>query len=97
MTLWNTPTESLLMGKDTPLTSVLNMTLNHLMVRFQTWGFGECGVPLQCPYSQVHSDPVRIPFMGQIEIFNHCVYLKTFNSAQKITTVELNNYYYIAI
>ncbi len=38
------------------LTSVLDMTLNNLMVRFQ-WclNFGECGVPLHCHRSQVHS------------------------------------------
>ena len=39
-----------------PLTSVLDMTLNNLMVRFQQcWSFGECGVPLHCHHSQVHS------------------------------------------
>ena len=32
------------------------MTLNNLMVRFQQcWSFGECGVPLYCHCSQVHS------------------------------------------
>ena len=41
-----------------PLTSVLVMTLNNLMVRFQQcWSFGECGVPLHCHRSQVHSGP----------------------------------------
>ena len=40
-----------------PPTSVLDMTLNNLMVRFeQCWRFGECGVPLHCHRSQVHSD-----------------------------------------
>ena len=35
-----------------------NMTLNNLMVRFQQcWSFGECGVPLHCHRSQVHSGP----------------------------------------
>ena len=39
-------------------TSVLDMTLNNLMVRFQQcWSFGECGVPLHCHRSQVHSGP----------------------------------------
>ena len=34
------------------------MTLNNLMVRFQQcWSFGECGVPLHCHRSQVHSGP----------------------------------------
>ena len=37
-------------------TSVLDMTLNNLMVRFQySWSFGECRVPLHCHCSQVHS------------------------------------------
>ena len=39
-----------------PPTSVLDMTLNNLMVRFQQcWSFGECRVPLHCHHSQVHS------------------------------------------
>ena len=41
-----------------PPTSVLDMTLNNLMVRFQQcWSFGECGVPLRYHRSQVHSGP----------------------------------------
>ena len=46
-------------GGNTPLPmSVLEMTLNNLMVRFQYyWSFGECGVPLYCHRSQVHSGP----------------------------------------
>ena len=45
-------------GGKTPPTSVLDMTLNNLMVRFQQcWSFGEYGVPLHCHHSQVHSDP----------------------------------------
>ena len=36
---------------------VLGMTLKlHLVVRFRFWSPGECGVPLHCHYSQVHSD-----------------------------------------
>ena len=43
--LWNTPTAPLQRGM-TPLTSVLDMTLNNLMVKFQwCWGFGICGAP----------------------------------------------------
>ena len=34
------------------------MTINNLMVRLQQcWSFGECGVPLHCHRSQVHSGP----------------------------------------
>ena len=41
-----------------PPTSVLDMTLNNLMVRFQQcWSFGECGVPLHCHRSQVYFGP----------------------------------------
>ena len=37
-------------------TSVLDMTLNNLMVKFQwCWSFGECRAPLHCHCSQVHS------------------------------------------
>ena len=45
-------------GVRPPLTSVLDMTLNNLMVRFQQcWSLEECGVPLHCHRSQVHSGP----------------------------------------
>ena len=41
-----------------PQTSVLDMTLNNLMVRFQQcWSFGECGIPLHCHRSKAHSGP----------------------------------------
>ena len=55
--LWlcNTPTVPLQKGKTTPM-SVLDMTLNNLIVRFQRCcGFVECGAPLHCYCSQVHS------------------------------------------
>ena len=43
-------------GVRPPPTSVLDMTLNNLMVRFQQcWSFGECGEPFHCHRSQVHS------------------------------------------
>ena len=45
-------------GVRPPPTSVLDMTLKNLMVRFQPcWSFRECGVPLYCHCSQVHSGP----------------------------------------
>ena len=45
-------------GWDPPITSVLYVTLNNLMVRFhQCWSFGEYGVPLHCHRSRVYSDP----------------------------------------
>ena len=34
--------------------SVLDMALNHLMLRIQSWSFGECGALLHCHYSQVY-------------------------------------------
>ena len=41
-----------------PQTSILDMTLNNLMMRFQQcWSSGECGVPLHCHCSQAHSGP----------------------------------------
>ena len=39
-----------------PSMSILDMTLNYLMLRLQSWSSGKCGVPLHCHYSQVHSD-----------------------------------------
>ena len=45
----------------------MDMMLNHLMERLQTWGFGEWAVRLHCHYSLlVH---FRVLFMGQIELF----------------------------
>ena len=61
--LLNTPTASLQQGP--PPTSVLDMTLNNLMVRFQQcWSFGKCGVPLHCHCSQVHSGPEWLHLIG---------------------------------
>ena len=36
-------------------TSIWIMTLYHLMVRFQSWIFGKCGILFHCHYFQVHS------------------------------------------
>ena len=41
--------------KTPPRMSVLDMTLNNLIVLFQSWSFGECRVPLHCHRSQIHS------------------------------------------
>ena len=35
----------------------LTLILKNLMVKLQLWSFGECGVPIHCHCSQVHSDP----------------------------------------
>ena len=40
-----------------PTKSVLNVTLNHLMVRLQSWSFEVYGVSLNCHHSQAHPDP----------------------------------------
>ena len=37
-------------------TTVLVMSLNHLMVRFQSGSFAESGGTLHCHYFHVHSD-----------------------------------------
>ena len=58
-------------GGKTPLMSVLDMTLNHLMTSFQPWKFGEYGVPLHCHCSQVHSHLKWVLSIGQIELFNY--------------------------
>ena len=45
-------------GVRPPTNECPDMTLNNLMVRFQQcWTSGECGVPLYCHRSQVHSGP----------------------------------------
>ena len=52
----------------TPPTSVLDMTLDNLMVRLQQcWCFGECRILPYCHCSQVHSGD-RVLSMGQIEL-----------------------------
>ena len=48
-------TASLQRDKTFPM-SVLDLMLNHLMVRFSPETLGECGVPLHCHYTQVHSE-----------------------------------------
>ena len=53
----------------------------HLMVRLQSWIFGECTAPFYWHYYQVHSDTerrvhVKVSSMGEIEIFDDFLYLK---------------------
>ena len=54
----------------------------HHMARLQFWSFWKCGVSF-------HSDPNREhllgshTYLGQIEIFNHLLYWKSFNCGQK--------------
>ena len=43
-------------AKPPHLMSILDITLNYLMVRPQPWSFGKCGVPLYYHYFQVHCD-----------------------------------------
>ena len=45
-----TPIQKRLFGFDTKL---------YLIVRLQFWRSNECGVPLHCYYSQVHSELLR--------------------------------------
>ena len=55
------------------------MTLNSLMVRLQSRSSEECGLPLHCHYSEVHSGgvaPDRVLSMGQIELFDHLTVCK---------------------
>ena len=56
-------------------TNVLDMALHHLMIRLKSQSFLECGVPLHCHYSLVHSDfegaaSDRVLSIGQIELFD---------------------------
>ena len=55
---YNTPTASLQRSKNPHSTSVLVMTLNNWMVKFQwCWSFGKYRVLLHCHRSRIHSDP----------------------------------------
>ena len=47
-----------------PLINILGMTLNLL----QSWSFGECGLPFQYHYSQVHWPGVVVPVMSPIKL-----------------------------
>ena len=37
-----------------PPTSVLNMILNHVMVKPESRNLGECRIPLHCHYSRIY-------------------------------------------
>ena len=56
------PTSAFFVSGTSGITAILkkkeckSYTLNHLMVRLQSWKFGQCGVPIHCYYYQVHSD-----------------------------------------
>ena len=45
-------------------TSVLDMTLNHLVLRLQPWSFREYGVPIHCHCSQVLSNMEWLHLIG---------------------------------
>ena len=55
--LWNMVTAPLKRDKALSPTSVLDMKLNHLIVRLQSWKFEECAVSFHCHYSKVHPNP----------------------------------------
>ena len=57
-------------GLSPPLTNVLDMTLNNLIVRLQSWSFRECWVHFHCHCFQAHSGPDRIISVHQIELFD---------------------------
>ena len=58
-------------------TSFLHITLNNLMVRFQScWSFGECGVALHYHRFHAHSSPERkhlIRILSIVQIEQNCV------------------------
>ena len=73
-----------------PTKSVVDMSLNHLMVRLQFWSFGECAIlfiiiTLRFIRSGEEA-PVRDPSRGQIELFNLLLNLKPFNCVQIINS-----------
>ena len=63
----------------TPTTRVLDVTLNHLMLRVQSWRLGnvEYMIILITPRSLRSGVvvPDRVSSICQIEIFNHLLYL----------------------
>ena len=79
---------------------VLDTIVNKLMVKLQARGFVEWSTPpcplLPSPLWRVVVVPIRVQSMGQKEIFNDFLYLKPFNSVQKMSS-KLNYKYYITI
>ena len=65
---------------------------------YSTKRFGKCRVSFHCHYFQVlgHGSvlPEGLTSLGQIEIFNHYIYLKPF---KYLTDVKLNYSTYIAL
>ena len=72
--LYNIPTVSLQRGKTSP-----NECPGYDTKPFDgaapVLELGEMWCTLHCHYSLVYSDPVRVPYVGQIELFNHLLYL----------------------
>ena len=71
----------------------------HLIVMLQSWNFWECGVPLRLPLLSGSLSPgvvipVRVPFMSQIELFNHLLkiiiisYLKPYSCLKNVCIRE---------
>ena len=61
--------------------------IKKIIQLYANWGLWERGVPLRYHYSQIHSVPVWVPSLSQIELFNHFLNLKPFNCQQ-------TNYWY---
>ena len=62
--LKNMPNVSLLRGDPSSPTSVLYMTLNHLITNIQFRNFRKCEVPVLCLHSRVYSDPEWLYLLG---------------------------------
>ena len=67
-------------GKTFPTTSVLDMTLNHLMA---LGNIGYIFITIPGPVWSRIIASVRNPSMGQIKLFYHLLYLKPFNYANR--------------
>ena len=54
---------------------IQDMTHNIIQwVSSRSWDMGNVMSPLHCHYSQTHSDPVRVPSMGQIDLYANYIY-----------------------
>ena len=71
-----------------PSTSLLDMTVKHVMLRLKSLSFGECEVLLNCHYSQVHSDPE----------WSHLIYIKVVRIClrQGLSNARSKNYFSVA-
>ena len=75
------------------------LTVSHLMVRLQSWNFGECWVPVHCHYSQIYSVLNWLYLLGfllwiKLNYLNVCQTWKHWTMCKKMSFVLFKNVTY---